>query len=77
MGGRVVKVECGEFRLVRVGGGGVMGESGGIVVVVRRVNRSMATCWYDLAVVHLAGDVSRVVAVAVVVGGGGGIVEGV
>lgn len=58
-----------------------MRKSGGMIVVVsvRRVYGSMTTCWYDLAVVHLAGDVSRVVtvAVAVVIGGGGGAVEGV
>lgn len=55
----------------------MLGVSGGMIVVVSRVDGSMATCWYNLAVVHLAGDESRVVAVAVVVGGGGGTVEGV
>lgn len=55
----------------------MLGISGGMVVVLSRVDGSMATCWYDLAIVHLAGDISRVVAVAAVVGGGGGTGVGV
>lgn len=43
VGSGIVKVEGGEFGLVGIGGGGVIRESGGMVVVVRGIYGCMAT----------------------------------